>query len=101
MIIRTLVIICVFCFTASVFARGVNGHGVTHNYADTTIIKDSVKTVSVPNKRISKKPVTHSPMSQATRSRIAKIEALSKKIDKIEANIKRREAEIAKVEARQ
>ncbi|MCR8557117.1 hypothetical protein KXD93_05665 [Mucilaginibacter sp. BJC16-A38] len=101
MIIRTLVVICVFCCTTSVFAHGVNGHNVTSNSADTTVIKDSVKTVSASNKRIGKKPVTHSRMSQSTRNRIAKIESLSKKIDKIEANIKRREAEIAKVEARQ
>lgn len=37
-------------------------------------------------------------MSNSTKSRIAQIEALSRKIDKIEANIKRREKEIAKAE---
>jgi len=38
-------------------------------------------------------------MSSSTQNRIAKIEALSRKIDKIEANINRREKEIKKAEA--
>lgn len=38
-------------------------------------------------------------MSSATQNRIAKIEALSRKIDKIEANINKREREIKRVEA--
>jgi cell division protein FtsL len=95
-----LILFLIFCCAIYAFARGGVKRKLTHVYADTVLVKDSAKTTTT-NKKINKKSLSHSRMSQVTRNRIAKIEALNKKIDKIEANIKRREAEIAKVEARQ
>jgi hypothetical protein len=51
------------------------------------------------SKIINKKSIGEVRKTQSTGSRIAKIEALNRKIDKIEANIKRRETEISRVEA--
>jgi inosine-uridine nucleoside N-ribohydrolase len=51
-------------------------------------------------KLINKRSTGQSRMNQSTSNRIAKIEALNRKIAKIEANIKRRETEISRLEAK-
>ncbi|SHM95916.1 Inosine-uridine nucleoside N-ribohydrolase [Mucilaginibacter sp. OK098] len=51
------------------------------------------------SKIINKRSIGQVRKNQSTGSRIAKIEALNRKIDKIEANIRRRETEISRVEA--
>lgn len=93
-----LILFLMFCHEIDAFARGGAKRKVTLVYANTALIKDSVKTTTT-NKKVNKKSLGSSSMNQATRNRIAKIEALNKKIDKTEANIKKKEAEIAKVGA--
>ncbi|WP_295794108.1 nucleoside hydrolase [Mucilaginibacter sp.] len=68
---------------------------------DYKVVQDIVNTLIMhqpTSKIINRKTTGSSRMTGSTSDRIAKIEALNRKIDKIEANLNRREKEIAKAE---
>jgi inosine-uridine nucleoside N-ribohydrolase len=68
---------------------------------DYKVVQDIINTLIMhqpAGKIINKKTTGSSRMTGSTNDRIAKIEAFNRKIDKIEANLNRREKEIAKAE---
>jgi len=69
--------------------------------ADYKVVQDIINTLIMhqpAGKIINRKTTGNSRMTGSTSDRIAKIEALNRKIDKIEANLNRREKEIARAE---
>ncbi|MEP6611925.1 MAG: nucleoside hydrolase, partial [Mucilaginibacter sp.] len=92
----------------TVAADGSNGwdeSGTNQSYIvekqDYKVVQDVINTLIMHQpvgKIINKKATGQIRMSTSTSERIAKIEALNRKIDKIEANLNRREKEIARAE---
>jgi hypothetical protein len=83
-----------------------NGHAYIVEKVNYTVVQDLINQLIMhqPVKAINKRSTGqtrpgNSRMSSSTQDRIAKIEALNRKIDKIEANINKREREIKKAEA--
>ncbi|MEO6979912.1 MAG: nucleoside hydrolase, partial [Mucilaginibacter sp.] len=93
----------------TVAADGSNGwdeSGTNQSYIvekqDYKVVQDVINTLIMHQpvgKIINKKVTGQIRMSTSTSERIAKIEALNRKIDKIEANLNRKEKEIARAEA--
>lgn len=84
-----------------------NGQAYIVEKVNHTVVQDLINQLIMhqPVKAINRRSTgqtnsgNHSRMNASTQNRIAKIEALSRKIDKIEANINKREREIKRVEA--
>ncbi|MGN6398117.1 MAG: nucleoside hydrolase [Mucilaginibacter sp.] len=84
-----------------------NGQAYIAEKVNYTVVQDLINQLIMhqPVKRVNRRSTGQtrssggSRMSQSTENRIAQIEALGRKVDKIEANINKREREIKRVEA--
>ncbi len=86
-------------------SNGWDENGTSQSYivekVDYKVVQDIINTLIMhqpAGKIINRKTTGNSRMTGSTSERIAKIEALNRKIDKIEANLNRREKEIARAE---